>query len=177
LHRSFDRSGLPRTGIHPLTDARPSLACQHCRMTSKAAPTFSKSSSELSKKAPETSQSQRMYWAATGLFSAVFLGSALFGLLDLDASKAEWLRLEFPWWSFFFLTAGKVVGVAVIVSNRLPRVVKDFAFAGFLYDLLLAGGAHLAVPEVNVALPIIVLGIWGWAFVADSRRFPRDLRS
>jgi DoxX-like family len=142
----------------------------------KTAPLMSKSSGDLPTNAPETSQSLRLYWAATGLFSTVFLGSAVFGLLDLDASKAEWIRLEYPWWTFFFLTAGKVVGIAVILSNRLPRVVKDFAFARFLYDLLLAGGAHLARSEVQVLLPIVVLGVWAWAFAMDSKRFPRDLR-
>jgi hypothetical protein len=119
----------------------------------------------------------RLYWIATGLFSALFLGSAVFGLLDLKASEVEWAHLGYPWWTFFALTIAKVVGVATIVSNRLPRVVKDFAFAGFLYDLLLAAGAHLAIPEVNVALPIAASGIWVFAFIMDSRRFPRDLRS
>jgi hypothetical protein len=116
----------------------------------------------------------RLYWIATGLFSAVFIGSAVFGLLDLDASKIEWARLGYPWWTFFFLTAGKLVGVATIVSNKLPRVVKDFAFAGFLFDLLLALGAHLAFPEINALLPISVLAIWWFAFAMDSKRFPRN---
>jgi DoxX-like family len=136
--------------------------------------TVTRSLSETSSATPSGLPSVRLYWIAIGLFSALFLGSAAFGLLDLDGSKAEWVRLGYPWWTFFFLTAGKVVGVAAIVSNRAPRVVKDFAFAGFLYDLLLAGGAHLAVPEVKVVLPIAALGIWGFAFAMDSKRFPRS---
>jgi DoxX-like family len=117
--------------------------------------------------------SARMYWIATGLFSAIFIGSAVFGLLDLDASKAEWLKLGYPWWTFYALTAAKVVGVVTIVSNKAPRVVKDFAFAGFFFELLLALGAHLAIPELQSLLPVVVLGIWGWAFAMDSKRFPR----
>jgi hypothetical protein len=109
----------------------------------------------------------RTYWMATGLFSAVFLGSAVFGLLDLDASKGEWVRLDYPWWTFFLLTALKVVGVAVIVSNKAPTFIKDFAFAGFLFDLVLAAGAHLAIPEVKVILPIVVLAVWAFAYRMD----------
>jgi hypothetical protein len=117
----------------------------------------------------------RRYRVATGLFSAIFLGSAIFGLIDLEASKAEWAHLGYPWWTFFALTAGKVIGVLTIVSNRAPRVVKDFAFAGFFYELLLAGGAHLAKKEVKVLLPLVVLVIWAFAFALDSKRFPRNL--
>jgi hypothetical protein len=116
-----------------------------------------------------------MYWAATGLFSAVFIGSAVFGLLDLDASKTEWNHLGYPWWTFYALTAGKVVGVATIVSNKLPRIVKDFAFARFFYELLLAGGAHLAMPETKVLLAVGGLAVWAFAFVMDWRRFPRTV--
>ena len=120
-----------------------------------------------------TPHSTRTYWAATGLFCAVFIGSAVFGMLDLDASKAEWTRLGYPWWTFFFLTIGKVIGVGTILANKGPRFLKDFAFAGFLFDLLLAGGAHLAAPEIKVLLPVAGLLVWGAAFRTDSQRFPR----
>jgi hypothetical protein len=141
--------------IHPLTDGPTFTPHQHGGMPTSE------------------SKSLRMYWVAIGLFSAVFLGSATFGLLDLNGSKTEWLHLGYPWWTFFALTAGKVVGVATIASNRLPRIVKDFAFAGFFYELLLAGGAHLSIPEVKVLLAVAGLAVWAFAFIMDSRRFPR----
>jgi DoxX-like family len=118
--------------------------------------------------------SARAYWVATGLFSAMFLGSAVFGMLDLDASKAEWAHLGYPWWTFYFLTIGKVIGVGTILAKKGPRFLKDFAFAGFLFDLVLAGGAHLAVPEIKVLLPIAGLVVWGAAFWADSKQLPRQ---
>jgi hypothetical protein len=116
----------------------------------------------------------RRYWVVTGLFSTIFLGSAIFGLLDLNGSKTEWARLGYPWWTFYLLTTAKIIGVLTIVSNRAPRIVKDFAFAGFFYDLLLAGGAHLAKREVQVFLPLVVLVVWALAFFMDTQRFPRD---
>lgn len=122
-------------------------------------------------------QTVPLYRIATGLFSVLFLGSAVFGLVDLDASKAEWLHLQYPWWTFFALTAGKVIGVGVIVSNKFPRFIKDYAFAGFLFDLLLATGAHLAVPEIKVLLPVTCLGLWAFAVMMDNRRFPRNVAS
>jgi DoxX-like family len=116
----------------------------------------------------ESTSSTRLYRIAIVLFSALFLGSAVFGVLDIDASKAEWARLGFPWWTFWGLTAAKVVGVAVIVAKS-PRSLKDFAFAGFLFDLLLAAGAHLEIPESKVILPIGGLAVWTFAYVMDRR--------
>jgi DoxX-like family len=107
--------------------------------------------------------SPRTYWIATGLLAALFVGSAIFGVVDIDASKAEWLRLGYPFWTFWVLTVAKVLGIAAIIWNR-SDTLRDFAFAGFLFDLLLAAGAHLAVPEVKAVLPIGCLGIWGFAF-------------
>jgi DoxX-like family len=116
-------------------------------------------------------RTHRLYIIAIGIFSVVFLGSAIFGLLDLDGSKAEWSHLKYPWWTFYLLTVGKILGVVAIVSNR-SKSLKQLAFAGFLYDLVLAAGAHLAVPEIKVLLPIVVFGIWLFAYVMDKRRFP-----
>jgi hypothetical protein len=150
------------------------LRCQHGKMANPelthAFPPLTQPPIPQGTKSP----SGRWYWIATGLFAAIYIGSAVFGLLDLDASRAEWARLGYPWWTFHFLTAGKLIGVATIVSNRAPRVVKDFAFAGFFFGLLLALGAHLAIPETQAALPVVVLGFWGFAFAMDSKRFPRS---
>jgi hypothetical protein len=117
---------------------------------------------------PSTASTIRAYRIAIALFSAMFLGSAIFGLLDLDASKVEWARLGFPWWTFWGLTGGKIVGIAVILAKS-PRTLKDFAFAGFLFDLLLAAGAHVEIPESKVILPIGGLVVWTFAFVTDRR--------
>jgi DoxX-like family len=117
---------------------------------------------------------RRKYLIAMGLFSALFLGSAIFGLLDIDASYAEWRHLGYPLWTFYALTIAKVVGIAAILSNRSTRL-KQFAFAGFLYDLLLALGSHIAQPEVKLILPLSCLGIWGFAYFMDSRVFPKSI--
>jgi DoxX-like family len=116
-------------------------------------------------------KTKRLHTIALGLFCALFLGSVVFGLADIDGSKAEWIHLGFPWWSFYALTAGKALGVAAILWNK-SKSLKQLAFAGFLYDLLLATGAHLAVPEFKVVLPIVCLALWGFAYVMDQRRYP-----
>jgi hypothetical protein len=71
------------------------------------------------------------------------------------------------------LTVAKALGLMAILSNK-SKTLKDFAFAGFLFDLLLALAAHLAQPEIKFLLPLTSLGIWTFAFLADRTR-DRDL--
>jgi DoxX-like family len=117
---------------------------------------------------------KRKYQIAVGLFSALFLGSAVFGLVDIDASYTEWRHLGYPIWTFYALTVAKVIGVATILSNESTRL-KQFAFAGFLYDLLLALGAHIAQREVKLILPSGCLAIWGFAYEMDRRVFRNSI--
>ncbi len=113
----------------------------------------------------------KMFVISHGVFCALFIGSVIFGLLDLDASYREYVHLGFSNWSLHVLNVGKVLGVLAILSNRF-RTLKDFAFAGFLFDLGLALIAHLVVPEAKAVLPAACLGLWAWTFYANRRVFP-----
>lgn len=120
-----------------------------------------------------SSVTQRQYWVAISLFSLLFLGSAVFGVVDPDGSYGEYRHLEFPAWILYPLSLAKVLGIAAILSNR-SRTLKDFAFAGFLYDLLLALGGHIAQQEIKLLLPLVSLGLWAFAFTMDRKMFPRS---
>jgi DoxX-like family len=113
---------------------------------------------------------RRLYRMATGLFLALFVGSVILSLADINESYKEFVHLEFPAWSFIALTVAKVLGLVAIVTNR-SQTLKDFAFAGFLYDLLLALGGHIAHQELKALLAVFGLLVWVFAFVMDRRFF------
>ena len=113
----------------------------------------------------------RRFQISHGLFCALFIGSVVFGLADLDASYSEYIHLGFSTWSFHVLTVAKVLGVIAITSNR-SRTLKDFAFAGFLFDLLLALIGHLVIPEAKALLPAVCLVLWAWTFHTNRNVFP-----
>jgi hypothetical protein len=112
--------------------------------------------------------SKRQYQLAMAIFVALFFGSVVLSLVDIDASYAEYRNLHFPTWSVHALSAAKVLGLIAILTNRFPTL-SDFAFAGFLYDLLLALIAHAVAQEIKVLVPFASLGIWAFAFVAHRR--------
>ena len=78
-------------------------------------------------------------------------------------------------WVVFFNGAGKVLGLAAIYQNR-SNTLKDFAFAGFLFNLLIATSAHIATADPEVVLAILGLVLWVFAFVMNRKVFPVDDR-
>ncbi|MDX2161181.1 MAG: DoxX family protein [bacterium] len=113
----------------------------------------------------------RLYWLATTLFILLFVASIGLTLFDLEGSYASYARLGFPMWAIFFNAIAKILGVIAILHNR-SRTLKDFAFAGFLYDLLLAFCAHIALGESDVLLAILGIILWVFAFIMDRKAFP-----
>lgn len=113
---------------------------------------------------------RNLYWTATVLFGLLFIGSAILGVVDPQASYDEYRHLEFPAWILYPLSLLKVLGIVAIVWNG-SKTLKNFAFAGFLYDLLLALGGHIAQQEIKVLLAVFGLVLWAFAFVMDRIYF------
>lgn len=113
-----------------------------------------------------------LYFTALGLLSMVFLISIGLSVFDAAGTIAEYRRLSFPEWLLIPKTTANALGLLALFQTRSQRL-KDFAFAGFLYNLLLALGAHIAQQEVAVILPIVGLGAWVFAFIMDRRYHSR----
>jgi hypothetical protein len=122
---------------------------------------------------PGSPSTVRNYWIATGLFTLLFVASLILTLSDLDASYKSYAHLGFPAWAVFFNATGKILGLIAIYWNG-SRTLKDFAFAGFLFDLLLALSAHITQREADVFLAAFGLVLWGFAFYMNRKVFPVD---
>lgn len=85
---------------------------------------------------------RKTYYVAIGLFCALFIGSVLLTVIDIKGSYEEFARLNFPSWILYPLSIAKTLGVIALLKSK-SRSLKDFAFAGFLYDMLLALGGHI----------------------------------
>lgn len=113
----------------------------------------------------------RLYWISTGLFTLLFVVLILLTLGDLKGSYENYLHLGFLTWSVFFNATGKILGLLAIYHNK-SRTLKDFAFAGFLFELLLALCSHIAQREIDVLRAIFGLMLWCFAFTMNRRVFP-----
>lgn len=109
-----------------------------------------------------------LYWIPTVLFS---LAMGMGGVMDILRSPEvmEGMKhLGYPEYFALWLGIAKVLGVAVLLVP-VPRTLKEWAYAGFTFELLAASISHASVgdPIKDTVLPLIFLGIlhlsyWMW---------------
>jgi DoxX-like family len=94
------------------------------------------------------------FWVATGLF-CLQIGFTAYAQLKLPQVAQAFSHLGFPDYFRVQLSLAKLVGVVVLLAPPLPARLKEWAYAGFAFDLGSAVVAHLAVGDGAQA--------WGWA--------------
>ena len=93
------------------------------------------------------------FWIVTALF-CLQMGFTAYAQLSLPQVAAMFTHLGFPDYFRVELSLAKLLGVAVLLAP-VPARLKEWAYAGFAFNLGSALIAHLSVgdgPEV-----------WGWA--------------
>src|SRR5688572_23886486 len=82
------------------------------------------------------------YWIATGLLVALMVFSAVTYFVRHDRVEAVFVALGYPTYIIYPLAIAKLLGVVAIVSKR-SATLKEWAYAGFFFDFVLALSAHL----------------------------------
>ena len=112
------------------------------------------------------------YWTATVLTALVFGSGGIFQLLGQPGAVAGIRNLGYPAHFIILLGAWKLLGALAVLAPRSPRL-KEWAYAGMLFDLTGASVAHAAAgdPLGNVVAPILLLGIVmaSWALRPQER--------
>jgi uncharacterized membrane protein YphA (DoxX/SURF4 family) len=84
-----------------------------------------------------------LYWIITGLFGAFMLFSAVPDILLVPDAITFMTHLGYPRYFIPFIGIAKLLGVIAILIPRFPRL-KEWAYAGFCFDLLGATYSQLA---------------------------------
>jgi uncharacterized membrane protein YphA (DoxX/SURF4 family) len=100
------------------------------------------------------------YWGTTALTAAAFLAGGLADLTRGPALVSGMAHLGYPGYFMLILGTWKVLGALAILAPRLPRL-KEWAYAGMLFDLSGAALSHAAVgdPSTKVLVPLVILGL------------------
>jgi hypothetical protein len=109
------------------------------------------------------------YVVITTLFAIAMLGSAFADLTLPTAIVEGFGKLGIPLYVATLLGVWKLLGVAAIAAPGLPRL-KEWAYAGFFFDLSGAGVSHAVIGEpVIVPLALLLLGMASWALRPAGR--------
>lgn len=113
------------------------------------------------------------YWASTGLFCAALGFGGIAHLLRADAMAEGIATLGYPPYLMTILGAAKVLGVVALLAPGLP-LLKEWAYAGFTFNLLGATASHIFVgdPASETVRPalVLVLAIASYFLRPPSRR-------
>ena len=123
---------------------------------------------------------QIAYWATTGLTALAFAAGGLFDLTRGPDIVATMNHLGYPAYFLTLLGAWKLLGALALVAPGLPRL-KEWAYAGIVFDLTGAAVSHAAVGDAagKVVTPLVILGfaIASWALRPASRAVPSRERA
>jgi len=86
------------------------------------------------------------YWISTALMCALFLFSAYMYFTNTEAVQGYFNSLGFASWIVIPLAIAKVLGVVAILTD-MSKLLREWAYAGFFFDVVLATTAHLKAED------------------------------
>ena len=112
-----------------------------------------------------------LYWTITGVMAVFMFMASIPDLLQANQAIAIFTHLGYPLYLLRFLGAAKCLGVITILAPGVPRL-KEWAFAGLIFDLLGALYSHLSVGDsISVWLfPVLGLTLVAGAYLAHRTK-------
>lgn len=100
--------------------------------------------------------SKLLYWSVTGLMAAFMLLASIPDILQIAQAKSIFAHLGYPRYLLPFLGTAKTLAVVAVLIPGVPRL-KEWAFAGLLFDLAGALYSHVSVGDgPSVWLPAVI---------------------
>lgn len=97
-----------------------------------------------------------IYWISTGLLSSLVVMSAGMYIFNNAEISKLFLGLGYPAYLVYPLAAAKLLGLIVIWANK-SKALKEWAYAGFFFDFVLAFFAHIMINDGEFAGALIAL--------------------
>ncbi len=106
-----------------------------------------------------------IYRTTTAIICFLFASGALMYIFNYDYAHQFFITLGFPTWIIYPLAVLKLLGPIAIITRK-SLFLKELAYAGFLYDAILAVAAHIMVGDgfIYHGIVAIVLTIVSWIY-------------
>lgn len=113
------------------------------------------------------------YWATTILGPTSFVIGGVLSLTQSQEVATGMAHLGYPLYFASILGVWKLLGAIAITAPGFPRL-KEWAYAGFVFDLTAAAVSHASVGDStgDVVAPLVFLALVlaSWALRPASRR-------
>lgn len=107
-----------------------------------------------------------VYWIATTII-ALFEGLMPALTFQTELAKEGIRHLGYPEYFGNALVVFKVLGALTLVIPKVPKRLKEWAYAGFTFDFIFATISHGAVDGLNAQtfFPLVILGILAVSYI------------
>lgn len=103
-------------------------------------------------------RARRLYWIVTGLMAAFMLMASIPDILRIPQAVDVFTHLGYPTYLIPFLGVAKILAVIAILAPAV-RWLKEWAYAGLVFDLIGAFYSHLSVGDPLSAWMFPVIGL------------------
>jgi hypothetical protein len=116
------------------------------------------------------------YWIFTVLFVLPMFASGVGFVVTAPPAAEGMTHLGYPFYLIRFLGVAKLLGALAISTGKFPRI-KEWAYAGFSFDLIGAAYSHWCSGDGPKAFGPLVVLIFGalsyfyWHKLSQSRAF------
>jgi hypothetical protein len=112
-----------------------------------------------------------LYWIVTGLMAAFMLMASIPDILQIPQAVEVFTHLGYPTYLLPFLGTAKTLGVIAVLVPSFCRL-KEWAYAGLVFDIIGALYSHLSVSDPPSAwiLPVVGLLLVTGSYVAYQRQ-------
>ena len=109
-----------------------------------------------------------VYWIATVLLSLMMLGSAAMYIFNHAEAVKIFNDLGYPSYLAYPLAIAKILGLIAILTKK-SKTLKEWAYAGFFFDFLLAASAHYFSGVPSPILAVVALVLLIVSYILDKK--------
>jgi hypothetical protein len=111
-----------------------------------------------------------IYWISTILLCLLMTASATMYFVNNQVVKEIFTQLGYPTYLVYPLAIAKLLGIIAIITKK-SKLLKEWAYAGFFFDFLLAFAAHLNANDGGIYTPLIAIFLLFTSYFFDKQLF------
>lgn len=113
---------------------------------------------------------KKLYWSSTILLCAMMLLTGIFYFVFYDKLVVYFNSYDYPIYLIYPLAVLKILGALTILYHK-QQFLRELAYAGFLYNFILAFFAHIMIGEMD-PFPTISLLLLGVSYFTGKKIRP-----
>ena len=97
-----------------------------------------------------------VYWASTCLFCGVFLMTGTLYVIHAQSMVTKFNEIGFPLYILNLIGPLKIAGSLTLLIPAAPSRLKEWAYAGFAFDLVGAAWCHFSVQGFGQGIRLLI---------------------